>query len=224
MNAIDKDYLIDVASTLDNSGMEDEKLRDIIKDNYEYLAPYIDSLYYVEANIIYLNYVHNVPQVLIAEIFNMTQYGVSKRIMSALKRLSIYMSIPNQDTADNYNFLKRFLPNSRATAVAMFYSLKTVHTVSRVLRASNLTVTDVINETMDFMLELQAITEPIEFKKKIYDIKPDIEIDFKWLEALTEEDGLFLVTRHTINTHYLYLKSLKDYNSRGSHNFRKEWH
>lgn len=224
MNSFDKDYLIDVASTVDNAVMEDEKLRDIIKDNYEYLAPYIDSLYYVEANIIYLNYVHNVPQVLIAEIFNMTQYGVSKRIMSALKRLSIFMSIPNQDTADNYNFLKKFLPNSRATAITMFYSLKTVHTVSRVLRASNLTVTDVINDTMDFMLELQAITEPLEFKKKVCEIKPDIEVDYDWLESLTDEDGMFLVTRHTINTHYLYLKSLKDYNSRGSHNFRKEWH
>ena len=224
MNVVDKDYLIDVASTVEASDPEDEKLKDIIKDNYEYLAPYIDSLYYVEANIIYLNYVHNVPQSLIAEVFNMTQYGVSKRIMSALKRLSIFMSIPNQDTADNYDFLKKFLPNSRATTITMFYSLKTVHTVSRVLRASNLTVTSVIKETMELMLELQEITDVLEFKKRIFELKPRIEIDEQWMENLTDEEGLFLVTRHTINTHYLYLKSLKDYNSRGSHNFRKEWH
>lgn len=224
MEAVDKDYLIDVASTVDTADTEDEKLKDIIKENYDYLAPYIDSLYYIEANIIYLNYVHNVPQSLIAEVFNMTQYGVSKRLMSALKRLSIFMSTPNSDTADNYDFLKKFLPNSRATAIVMFYSLKTVHTVSRVLRASNLTVTETINEAMEFMEEIQDITEPLEFKKKILELKPSIELDHEWLEALSEENGFFLVTRHNIATHYLYLKALKDYNSRGSHNFRKEWH
>lgn len=222
----DRNFLIDVASVekLQTVEAEEDKIKDIIKDNYDYLAPFIDSLYYIEANIIYLNYVQGVPQEIIGNIFQITQYGVSKRIVSALKRLAIYMSIPDKDTSDSYHFLKKLIPNSEATAITMFYSLKTVHTVSRVLRASNITVTKVKETVTKNLEELQDISEPLEFKRYILNIKPSIEIDEEFMSRISEEEGFFLVVRHTINTHIQYLKALNEYNSRGSHNFRKEWH
>lgn len=221
-----KDFLMDIAggNNLQTIQNEDDKLKDIIKENYEYLAPYINSLYYIEANILYLNYVHKVPQTVIADIFQMTQYGVSKRIVSALKRLSIFMSTPNQDVADSFEFLKNIISNNEAMAITLFYSHKTIHTVSRVLRASNLSITQTLKRNLNMLRTLRDTADVVEFKKLILERKLLIEINEEFMDMISNSTGYFLVVRHTIDLHIKYLESLKEYNSRGSHSFRKGWH
>jgi hypothetical protein len=221
--SVDFEYLVDISSTKEDEEQE-VSVKDFLQKEYNYLAPYIDNLYYIEANIVFLNYVCKVPQVLISDIFSIKQYGVSKRISSALKRLSIQLKSPDKKLKDSYDFLKNIMPSVNAYVLLIWYDIKTVYATTLIVRASNLAVSSNMNKMEEYLRLLAESPNAFEMKKIIYKHLESFEINTDFLDAITEEPSYFLVVKHKINIHLAYIEELKNYNSRGSHNFRREWH
>jgi len=217
----DFNHLIDVSSSL---GVEegDTSIKDILSMDYEFFSSYIDDLYFIEANMVYMNYVCDVPQMVIADIFNMRQYGVSKRIYSAFRRLSIRMKAPDSNLSDSYNFLSKILPKSQAYILTIWYSLKTVISVAKTAKASGLSVTQALKDSEEILRELYQTNTLEDFKYILTDNMRLKDIDIEFLKSL-EDKSNFLVVKHKIGNHLKYIEELINYNSRGSHSFRKDW-
>jgi hypothetical protein len=221
---IDFNYLIDIQSTKEEEAKDFESLKDIIKEEYLFFSKYLNDLYFVEANIVYMNYVANVPQVKIAEIFNIKQYGVSKRISSALKRLSIQLKAPDSQVKDSYIFLNKLISHPKSYVIVIWYALKTISAVALSARASNSIISQTISETKKTLKDYAECNNVHEFVKVMALNKRVEELDEDFIESLHNDYSFFLVVRHKIKSHIKYIEELQSYNSRGSHNFRKDWH
>ena len=74
-----------------------EDFASVAKDCLEQLTPMLDKMVWVDANIIYLNKVYDIPQHRIAEYLGISQYGVSKRLRKAMERLKVKVKCPEGD-------------------------------------------------------------------------------------------------------------------------------
>jgi len=218
------DYMVDIASTIDQEETGKTAIKDLVAKEYDYLAPYIDGLFFVEANIVFLNYVSGVSQTVISDIFNIKQYGVSKRISSALKRMSIQLKAPDKNVSDSFKFLNLILPSSDAYMMSVRYSLKTLSKTTSTVMGSIIAVTKISKEVEERLQELSNISDALQFKNNIIKYKPEEELNEGFFNRLSDDVSYFMVVRHTIDTHIRYIEELNQYNSRGSHNFRNEFY
>lgn len=225
MSGVDFNHLVDIASSIEPTDNSEESMKSIIEAEYPYLASYIDSLYFIESNILFLNYVQNVPQREVAEMFNIKQYGVSKRVASAIKRLSIHLKAPNKEAKDSFLFLDKLLTYEDAYNLTVRYSLKTLALSASVIKGSTTSVTKSSRKSEKLLKEYSLLTDPLEFVLKVIGVKKGAgNCDLDFLDKLLKDTSYFMVIRHTVDTHLQYIDELNRYNSRGSHNFRSEFY
>ena len=217
------DYLMDIGGSEVASNQDiQEDIKDLIASEYNFLYPYIDSLYFIEANSIYLNYIAKITQTEIANIFNIKQYGISKRISSALKRLNIQLKAPDGDTEDSYKFISNILSPTSSYTLVIWYNLKTVSATTQILRASSNAVTKVLRDIKDQLLKLRSCEDSRSMVAKIIEYQKGKIYNEEFLLDLLENKSSYYVVKHKIGNHINYIQELLDYNSRGSHNFRKK--
>jgi hypothetical protein len=63
----------------------EETMKDLFAQNFDFIRPYLDEIYWVNAMVIYANLVCGVNQRALAKFFKMSQYGVSKKIKAGLE-------------------------------------------------------------------------------------------------------------------------------------------
>jgi hypothetical protein len=144
---MDQNYL----DYLANISTEDmgESLRTLVKEYYDSFKPYLDELYHIEANYIYLNVVCGVPQVLIADTVGVSQYGVSKRVTGGFKKLEYLLKIPEKSRPIVSGDFEAILPPYMSETLFSYYFLRTFALTARVLdldpNVVNVTVSEAIN-------------------------------------------------------------------------------
>lgn len=143
---MDQSYL-DYLSHISNQDMG-ESLRTLVRDHFDSFKPYLDELYHVEANYIYLNVVCGVPQVLIADTVGVSQYGVSKRVTGGFKKLEYLLKIPEKNRVLVKKDFEDVLPPYMSETLFNYYFLRTFALTARVLdldpNVVNVTVSDAI--------------------------------------------------------------------------------
>lgn len=98
-----------------------EDMKSLIQSCYSFLEPFITRSVWVECNTILLNQIHNVSQNIIGDYLGISQYGVSKRLKVAIKRLKIKVRIPEQDTSIAKNELSKLFSEENLQIVMSYY-------------------------------------------------------------------------------------------------------
>lgn len=158
---MDNNY-IDYLSTLPQEEAGDT-LKDLMRDNYEFFKHYIDELFHVEANYIYLNLVCGVSQTRIAEIIGVSQYGVSKRIASGLNKLSYLLKIPEKSKQVVKEDLYELLPLFEADVTFNYYFMKTYALTGRVMVIDANLVNNIIFNSLQMLDKLAKSNTLTEF-------------------------------------------------------------
>lgn len=126
------DSYIDYLANINNSELG-ESLKDLMRDYYEFFMPYLDELYHVEANFIYLNMICGVSQARIASIVGISQYGVSKRVKAGLNKLTNLIKIPEKDKKRVRYDLEFLLPLDQSELIFNYYFFRTFALTGRML-------------------------------------------------------------------------------------------
>lgn len=128
-----------------------ETLKDLAKDSFPLFKTYLDELYYIEANFIYMNLVLDIPQQTIAGLFGVSQLGVSKRVRGGVKKIQTTLKKPEQNRNRIRKDLELIVPKCHLEIAVLYYQMKTFSLVSDVTRVSNSGVKNKINNILDSM-------------------------------------------------------------------------
>lgn len=122
-----------------------ESIKTLLKDCFPFIKPHLDNLFWVEANSIYLNIVHYIPQTTIAEYLRVSQLGISKRIRSGIKKLKLRLMKPeNNMRIVRQDFLELFTLDIAQVIIA-YYQMHNISMLSRIYHAKNNEIRSKIN-------------------------------------------------------------------------------
>lgn len=146
----DSNYL-DYVSTQDIITEGKVTVKDLIKDAYDMALPLIHRLMYIEADFIYLNLVCGVPQTTIAEIYGLSQLGVSKRVRGGVKKLKQLLEVPETNIeivkSDFYNLLPK---RCREVALLYYKSKMFIH-VSTLIGEPAPKIRSIVQDSIDIL-------------------------------------------------------------------------
>lgn len=101
---------------------DSEDFTEVLTEAYDTLKPALDSMVWPECNILYLNQIYRVPQRKIGEYIGLSQYGVSKRLRAAIRRLKMKLKCPEQNLTKVRQELSLFLsPANLHSAMSYYY-------------------------------------------------------------------------------------------------------
>lgn len=207
-----------------------EDIRTLIKDCFDFVKPYLDELMWVEANIIYLNYVHDVPQSTIARMIGITQLGVSKRLHSGIRKLKIVISRPTKDSREVLEFFRGIYSDRDANILLQYYFFKT-YSLTSVL--CGISITRVREIVLDCVKRLKRLLEvqSCENSKLVKEIKkcrgvefiPTSHINKETLELIDRVmDGGAHEFKELADKYHTYLSMLTSSNSFGDYLFKRD--
>lgn len=148
--------------TLDVTDKED--ITELLKECYEWIAPYLERMFWVDANVIYLNKIHRVPQRDIGGYLGISQLGVSKRIRSAMKKLKLRVKEPELDLTIVKDELAQILPPAHHSVAMLIYTYQCKSVVIRLLQIRNKEYNRWIDEILRKIQEQYDKKHPIAVK------------------------------------------------------------
>ncbi len=218
---------------LNNMSREDmgESLKDLMRDHYHLFKPYLEELFHVEANCIYLNTICGVSQTKIGESMGISQYGVSKRVRGGLAKLSHLLKIPEKDKEIVRNDFDLLIASNKSEVLFLYYFLRTFALTSRVLeidpnivnsmvlssmnKLDNYTKCDNINQFIKCYLDAQEIKV-----KSIKELELKYPDNFKVLSDLRDNPSLFENMKLKAVRYHTYLTGIIDNSSYGDYTFK----
>lgn len=220
------DYLANLSQD-----QEGETLKDLMREHYDIFRPYLDSLFHVEANCIYLNLICGVPQTKIGEVLGISQYGVSKRVRGGLNKLIHLVKIPETNRVILRQDFETLLPRNKSEVLFLYYFLRTFALVSRIMRVDpNIINTMVLKSVEDLLRYSQcdnlksfmvAYLETHEIKspslKALSVNHPD---HFQFLDSLRSDGSKYEQLVIASARYYKYISGLLTYSSYGDYTFK----
>ncbi len=128
-----------------------DTLKTLVRDHYDSFKPYLDELYHVEANYIYLNVVCGVSQTNIAKTVGVSQYGVSKRVTGGFKKLEYLLKIPEKNRPLVKTDFEGMLPPHMSETLFNYYFLRTFALTARVLDLDPNVVNVTVSEAIEYL-------------------------------------------------------------------------
>jgi len=210
----------DYISTLDNADME-EPLKELIKEAFKFFNPYLNELFYIEANYIYLNYVWDLPQALIGDLFGVSQYGVSKRIKSGVGKINTIFKRPENDRNIVRQDFKSLLPDEVVELVVLYYFLKTF---SLVVSLTDISYGNMRNKINSIIEHLKSYTEAKTVQEyiKVYQEVNKGFIDKLYIDTLRANDMFFRNEQVKTKRYYDYLSELITSHNYGDYLFKRD--
>lgn len=151
----------DYVSTLDTVEPR-ETIRELVKAAYPLFLTFLDELFFIEANLIFLNLVHEIPQQEIASVImrgGISQMGVSKRVNAGMKKIKTLIKRPEIDRNIIRTDLQMLLPKQYVEVVQLYYFYKTYAFVSELTGLSTSGVRNRVNEAVKLLELEKGLTE-----------------------------------------------------------------
>lgn len=210
----------DYVSTLDNKDIE-EPLRELVKDAFKFFNPYLNELFYIEANYIYLNYVWDLPQALIGDLFGVSQYGVSKRIKSGVSKINTIFKRPENDRNIVRRDFSNFIADDLVELIVLYYFMKTF---SLVVSLIDISYGNMRNKVNTVIRQLESYTEAKTVQEyiKVYQEVNKGFIDKLYLDTLRADHNFFLNERVKAERYYNYLNELIQSHNYGDYLFKRD--
>lgn len=210
----------DYISTLDNKEME-EPLRELIKESFKFFNPYLNELFYIEANYIYLNYVWELPQALIGDLFGVSQYGVSKRIKSGLGKINTIFKRPENDRNIVRQDFKCLFQDDLVEILVLYYFMKTFSLVVSLTDISYGNMRNKVNAVIKYLKDYSE-AENVQAFIRVYTNIQDKNIDKLYIETLKNNDSFFINERVKTKRYYDYLSELIKTHNYGDYLFKRD--
>jgi len=208
----------DYISTLDSKDIE-EPLKELIKDSFVFFNPYLNELFYIEANYIYLNYVWDIPQAKIGDLFGVSQYGVSKRIKSGLKKINTIFKRPENDRNIVRNDFASILPKDLVEISVLYYFLKTFSLVSNIVDISYGNMRNKINYVLQILEKYKGCNQQ-EYKKYYKELLGS-KADELYINLL-EDEHFYKNELVKVERYYDYMKELSESYNYGDYLFKRD--
>lgn len=127
-----KDYYWDYVS-VQEVAEPNESVRDLMREQFEFTRTLLDAVFWVDSTCLYLNYVCTAPQASVAKLLGISQTGVSKRVRSAVKKISIILKKPESDLNQVRSDLSLFFNFHHVELLCLYYNLASFSVVSKVV-------------------------------------------------------------------------------------------
>lgn len=121
-----------VSANIDEDNLGKFTIRDFLQEAPETTDALLRELCYIESDFIYLNHLCEVPQSVIAKMYELSQYGVSKRISGGLRKLKTILQIPESNISIVRKDLQYILPRSQLEITLLYYKLRVISIVTLV--------------------------------------------------------------------------------------------
>jgi len=210
----------DYISTLDTRESE-EDIRELIKENFQFLKPYLNELFYVEANYIYLNYVFDIPQAKIAELFGVSQYGVSKRIKSALEKINNLFKRPENNRNIVRQDFKNLLPNYLVEIAVIYYFMKTFSITSEITGFTYGNLRNKLYDVINLLDKYSKVKTHQEFVKLYKRTKKEKNQNIYYMNSLKDK-SIFELEVTKAKRYYDYLNKLIKSSNYGDYTFKRD--
>lgn len=161
-------FFWDAVSTMTPKESE-ESIKDLFSSAFRFAEPYISELFWVDQNFMYLNLVCGTPQHKIAEMFGVSQIGVSKRVRSSIKKIKWIILKPEKNIEIVSDYLSLFLSNESLEVAILYYQYGTYSVVSKLSLARDFNIRNSISRTINIMNSIAKSISPndvIELIKK----------------------------------------------------------
>jgi len=210
----------DYISTLDNKEIE-EPLKELIKDAFKFFNPYLNELFYIEANYIYLNYVWDLPQALIGDLFGVSQYGVSKRIKSGVSKINTIFKRPENDRNTVRQDFKSLFPDEVVEIIVLYYFMKTF---SLVVSLTDISYGNMRNKVNAVIKQLESYTEAKTVQEyiKVYQEVNKGFIDKLYIDTLRANNSFYLNEKVKTKRYFDYLSELVTTHNYGDYLFKRD--
>jgi hypothetical protein len=158
--------------------IEDETLQDLLTSHkWGEIAPFIELLPPFEADVLELSVLLHKPQADIAEIFEITQPGVSWALNRTIERIQYWLRKPVIDPALLEETLKKYVSPKSAQKLTLLFVHNSQATVSKVLGLKGES-TVVIKVLRQKYLKLRTVDDPI--VKKFVEFMDWVIAESKW--------------------------------------------
>jgi predicted transcriptional regulator len=185
------DFFWDYISVMDRKEAE-ASIKDLFQDAFKFIELFVQELFWIDQNFLYLNLVCNVPQTKIASMFGVSQLAVSKRVRSAVKKLRMIISKPESDSQVLRNNLSLLLPSGMVEIMMVYYRFGTYSITSKIVDKSGNNIKSVVNQSQKWLEKISKVNSKFELEnvlfrihkskmtvKNIMDTVSDVE-DFKY--------------------------------------------
>lgn len=221
---------LDYLANMSRAEMGDS-LKDLMREHYELFKPYLEGLFHVEANCIYLNLVCGVSQTKIGDTMGISQYGVSKRVRGGLNKLSHLLKIPEKDRTVVRSDFNELLVSHKSEVLFLYYFLRTFALTARVLSIDPNIVNSMVLSSMsklkaysncnnlnEFIL---AYLDAHELKIKSFkELEVEYPAHFQFLSYLRDNPEDYEIRVVNSIRYHQYLEGLLENSSYGDYTFK----
>jgi hypothetical protein len=120
-------------STLTPAESEDS-IRDLFRDNFDFISFYLDDIFYISANVIFMAWACGVSQKAIGRMFGISQCGASKQVKSARRKIRHSFLKPEANPEQVRDDLERLLPAPYVETVVIYYYVHMYSVVAKVIQ------------------------------------------------------------------------------------------
>jgi hypothetical protein len=157
----------DYVSSMTQKQHEDT-IKDLFSASFHFIKPTLDRLCWIDSNYLYMNLVCGVSQVKIAEVFGVSQLGVSKRIRTAVRKIRNEFKKPEVDPNQVRRDLSMLVDRNYLETAVIYYQVKTFSVTSKIvggvkegsIRIRMINVTDQL-AVMSKMDDLKSLKEAV---------------------------------------------------------------
>lgn len=174
-NQPNESFYWDQISTVSHREAE-ESIKDLFQSAFRFIEPFMTELFWIDQNFLYLNLVCGTPQQKIANMFGVSQLGVSKRVRSAIKKIRWKITKPEKDLNKLYDILWTILPADAVECMVMYYQYGTYSIVSEISLTKGFKTKIFYAqsmETLDLVANIQSKNDLIKIVSRIKSSKID---------------------------------------------------
>ncbi len=154
-------FFWDQVSTMTPKESE-ETIKDLFSSAFRFAESYISELFWVDQNFLYLNLVCNTPQHQIAQMFGVSQIGVSKRVRSSVKKIKWVILKPEKNVEKLMDNLSFFLSHNHLEAAVLYYQYGTYSIVSKLIAIEDFNVRNSVTKSIQLMSQISKMKSPDE--------------------------------------------------------------
>lgn len=210
------DFFWDYISVMDKKDAE-ESIKDLFQDAFKFIELFVQELFWIDQNFLYLNLVCNVPQTKIASMFGVSQLAVSKRVRSAVKKLRMIISKPESDSLVLRNNLSLLLPCNMVEIMMVYYRFGTYSITSKIVDKSGNNIKSVVNQSQKWLEKVANVKNKFELENLLFKIHKSKIISKEIVDSIHDLESM----KYKAKQYFDFFSLLMNQNNYSTYSWKK---
>jgi hypothetical protein len=187
----------------------EDSIKDLFRDNFDFISFYLDDIYFISANVIFLSWACGVSQKAIGKVFGISQCGASKQVKSARRKIRHSFLKPETNPVQVREDLECLLPQAYVETVVLYYYMHMYSVVAQVMgEVTEGAVRSRVNRSLGVLSSLMECKESEDYYRILCEAGVSRMSDYEF--------GVNAARRY-----HIYLLEITSTASYGDHQFRK---